>query len=61
MTPVVSFIAAIIMLIGSFFDSSFFLIGGLIFGLTFGTSFYVVAFWNRRQIDAYIDKIDITV
>ncbi len=59
-TPIVSFSAAIILLLGNFIDSSFFLMGGLIFGCAFGTSFCFVAFWNRRQIDAYIEKMEIS-
>jgi hypothetical protein len=59
-TPIVSFSAAIIMLIGNILDSEFFLISGFIFGFTFGASFFFVAFWNRRYIDRYIEKIEIT-
>ncbi|MFX1284832.1 MAG: hypothetical protein ACFFB5_14320 [Promethearchaeota archaeon] len=59
MVPIVSFSAAIIMLLGNFIDPEFFLYGGLIFGFTFGTSFCFGAFWNRRYIDTYIEKIDI--
>jgi hypothetical protein len=58
-TPIVSFCAAIVMLLGNVLDSSFFLYGGLIFGFTFGSSFSFVAYWNRRQVDIYIEKIDI--
>ncbi|MFX0123094.1 MAG: hypothetical protein ACFFAE_05610 [Candidatus Hodarchaeota archaeon] len=58
-TPIVSFSVAIIMLVGNIINSEFFILGGLIFGITFGTSFCFVAFWNRRQVDSYIEKIDI--
>ncbi|MFX0209303.1 MAG: hypothetical protein ACFFDT_25190 [Candidatus Hodarchaeota archaeon] len=58
-TPIASFTVAVILLLGNFIDPLFFLIGGFIFGLTFGTSFCFVAFWNRRQVDAYIERIDI--
>ncbi|MFX0052901.1 MAG: hypothetical protein ACFFAJ_09505 [Candidatus Hodarchaeota archaeon] len=58
-TPIVSFSASIFMLIGNILDSLFFIYGGLIFGFTFGLSFSLVAFWNRRQVDIYIEKIDI--
>ncbi len=59
-TPIVSFSAAIIMLLGNIINSEFFLISGFIFGFTFGASFFFVAFWNRRYIDRYIEKIEIT-
>ncbi|MFX1515519.1 MAG: hypothetical protein ACFFC6_04360 [Promethearchaeota archaeon] len=58
-TPIVSFSAAIVMLLGNLIDPEFFLYAGLIFGCTFGSSFSFVAYWNRRQIDIYIEKIDI--
>ncbi|UCG00343.1 MAG: hypothetical protein JSW11_11910 [Candidatus Heimdallarchaeota archaeon] len=58
-TPIVSFTAAIVMLLGTLIDPTSFVYGGIIFGFTFGTSFSLVAFWNRRQVDIYIEKIDI--
>jgi hypothetical protein len=58
-TPIVSFSVSIFLLIGNILDPSFFIYGGLIFGFTFGLSFSLVAFWNRRQVDIYIEKIDI--
>jgi hypothetical protein len=58
-TPIVSFCATIIMLLGNLIDPEFFLYAGLIFGFTFGSSFGFVAYWNRRQIDIYIEKIEI--
>ncbi len=60
LTPIVAFTTAIILLLGNFIHPSFFLIGGFLFGLLFGSSFCFVAVWNRRQIDAYIKKIDIS-
>ena len=57
--PIVSLFAALIMIISYLIDNSFFKFHGLIFGLSFGGSFILSAFWNRNQIDNYIKRIDL--
>ncbi len=59
LNPIVSFVAAVLMILLFSLDSTFFKYHGLIFGLSFGGSFVLSAFWNRNRINNYIRKIDI--
>ncbi|MFW9996832.1 MAG: hypothetical protein ACFFD4_32620 [Candidatus Odinarchaeota archaeon] len=56
--PMVCIVTAIVMTAIVLIDKSLFRFHGLIFGVTFGGSFSTVAFWNRKQVGSYIEKMD---
>ncbi len=58
-TPVVCTIIAGLMLIASLIDRSFYIYDSMAFGVGFGGSFSLTAFWNRKKVNAYIEQTDI--
>ncbi len=58
-TPIVCVVAAILMIIISILNDSLFRLHSMLFGIAFGGSFSLIAFWNRKQINTFFENTDI--
>ncbi|MFX0086389.1 MAG: hypothetical protein ACFFAU_12035 [Candidatus Hodarchaeota archaeon] len=58
-TPIICVFAAILMIILIILDDSLFRLHSMLFGIAFGGSFSLIAFWNRNQINKYFENTDI--
>jgi hypothetical protein len=57
-TPLICVFAAILMILIALIDESFYNFHGMIFGAVFGGSFCLTAFWHRKVIENFFEKID---
>ena len=57
-TPLICVFAAILMILIALIDESFYNFHSMIFGAAFGGSFCLTAFWNRKVIENFFEKID---
>ena len=59
LTPLITFSAAILMILISLLDSTYFKYHGLLFGICFGSSFLITAIWNRKSVENYIENTEV--
>jgi MFS family permease len=58
-TPIVCIVASILMVLVYLINNSYFEVQNILFGISFGGSFSLTAFWDRSQVEKYLEKIDI--
>ncbi|UCE12898.1 MAG: hypothetical protein JSV04_11985 [Candidatus Heimdallarchaeota archaeon] len=59
-TPVICVGAALLMLLVSWMDPEFIKFHGAIFGISFGGSFGIIAFWNRIKVEEFFEQTEVT-
>lgn len=59
-TPIICVGAALLMLLVSWIDLVFIKFHGAIFGISFGVSFAIVAFWNRTKVEEFFEQTEVT-
>ncbi|MFX0014490.1 MAG: hypothetical protein ACFFB2_09140 [Promethearchaeota archaeon] len=58
-TPVFCLLAASLMILLVLIDESIFIFHSVIFGTAFGGSFCITAYWNRKNIDSFLERGDL--
>ena len=59
LTPIITISIAILMILLYIFNNSFFRYHGLLFGISFGSSFVITAFWDKKSVEDFIEKTDV--
>ena len=59
LTPSLCVLAAILMILLVLIDNAYLIFHSMVFGTAFGGGFCVTAFWNRKNLDKYVESEDI--
>ncbi len=58
LTPIITVSTAILMILICLLDNTYFRFHGILFGLSFGGSFLITAFWNRKSVQSFIENTE---
>ncbi len=58
-TPLICVGASVLMLVVFWIDSSLYIFFGAIFGISFGGSFSLTAFWNRTNVEDFFNRSEV--